>query len=296
LSVVVEFNKVVKDYPGVKALNFLTFEVSQGEIHGLLGPNGAGKSTALQLIASLIKPNSGEIIIKGSIGFLPEKLPLYSHMLVHEQLSFVFGLYQKKYGLTQENLKKAIQQLKIEELLKKNTMELSKGQKQKVALAQVLMTGPDILVLDEPTSGLDPLAMIEFRELLKRLKGEHTIILSTHLLGEVENLCESVTLIQRGSAVASKGISEFKRDWLGGDQYHAIFTRKTTLDLEALEIKFADLDFENIEEKLFIRGLACDDEVGELSRFLALKYSLLHFSKVELDLGHALKKAMGAQA
>ena len=210
MSIVVE--NITKVYGSQKALDDVTFRISAGEVVGLLGPNGAGKSTLMKIITCFIPPTSGMVKVYGNdilehslevrrkIGYLPENNPLYSDLYVREYLEFVAGIYRVS------DKKKAVAEmigitgLKTEQ--NKKIGMLSKGFRQRVGLAQALIHNPDVLILDEPTSGLDPNQLIEIRNLIRETGREKTVLLSTHIMHEVEAVCSRAIIIDRGKIVA----------------------------------------------------------------------------------------------
>jgi len=210
---------LVKHYGEVKAVDGISFTIRKGEITGLLGPNGAGKTTTLRIITGYLKPTSGmvsideflvdqnPIEIKKRIGYLPESAPLYPDMMVYDFLQFMADIRQI---YDKEKIKDVAIQCGITEVMHKNINELSKGYKQRVGLAQAILHDPEILVLDEPTNGLDPNQIVEIRDLIKELGKEKTVILSTHILQEVEATCNRVIIIDKGAIVADDSTSDLK--------------------------------------------------------------------------------------
>ncbi|OYW09748.1 MAG: MFS transporter [Acidobacteriia bacterium 12-62-4] len=213
---------ISKRYPGHTAVDNISFEVEKGQIVGFLGPNGAGKTTTMRILTCFMPPTSGTanvagydvlenpLEVKRRIGYLPETPPLYPEMEVAEYLTFV----GKLKGLSGDNLKKRVAEVSekcnVADVSQKLVSKLSKGYKQRVGLAQAIIHNPDVLILDEPTSGLDPKQIHETRDLIKGLAGEHTIILSTHILPEVEQICERVVIISRGKLVATDTMESLK--------------------------------------------------------------------------------------
>lgn len=203
-----------KHYGQQLAVDNISFSVQQGEIVGFLGPNGAGKSTTMKMATSYLPPTSGSITINGLnvveqpmavkriIGYLPEHNPLYLEMYVHEYLQFVASIY----GLTKkETAKRVGEMIELCGLTKeqnKRIESLSKGYRQRVGLAQALIHNPEVLILDEPTSGLDPNQILEIRKLIKQISEQKTVILSTHIMQEVQALCDRVIVIHQGKIVA----------------------------------------------------------------------------------------------
>ena len=200
------------------ALNGINVSISNNEIIGLLGPNGAGKSTLMKSITGVLKIDEGEILFddknitendiesKKKIGFLPENNPLYNEMYVKEYLQFVSNLHNIK----KERVDEVIELVGITPEKSKQISQLSKGYKQRVGLAQAILHEPDLLILDEPTNGLDPNQIVEIRNVIKEIGKEKTVILSTHIMQEVEALCSRVILIHQGNIIQDSPISEFK--------------------------------------------------------------------------------------
>jgi len=216
-----------KDYGSIRAVSDLSFEVNNGEVVGFLGPNGAGKTTTMQVLTGYINPTSGRVLIDGldvvehplkvkkRIGYLPENTPLYEDLTVYDFLEFaasVRGLNHRKKGA----IKEASERCGIGDVLNRTIGTLSKGYRQRVGLAQAILHDPDILILDEPTTGLDPLQVGEIRNLIKDLGREKTILLSTHILSEVELTCSRVIVIHRGSIAADSPIEKLRCGISGG--------------------------------------------------------------------------------
>lgn len=219
-------DNVTKEYPGRTAVSDVSFAVRKGSIHGFLGPNGAGKSTTMRMIAGLLPVSSGSIqlmghevvpsslALKNQIGLLPENPPLYLDMTVEKYLSLVAKLHEVKDIQTQVD--KVLIDLSLKDVRKRLIGNLSKGFKQRVGLAQALVYNAPFLILDEPTNGLDPQSVVELREFIKGLAGEKTILFSTHVLPEVEQLCEEITIIHQGKIRASGDIHEIHKKFHQG--------------------------------------------------------------------------------
>ncbi len=209
----IEVKNLTKHYGEKRAVNDISFVVNDGEILGFLGPNGAGKSTTMNIITGYISSNQGEVLINGvdileepvkakkNIGYLPEIPPLYLDMTVKSYLNFVFDL--KKCKLPRKSHLTDICELcKITDVKDRIIKHLSKGYKQRVGLAQALIGNPPVLILDEPTVGLDPKQMVEIRSLIKKLGKSHTVILSSHILSEIQAVCDRVIIINHGEIAA----------------------------------------------------------------------------------------------
>ena len=207
---------LTKLYGQQKALNNISFEIKSGEIVGFLGPNGAGKSTMMKILTGYIPLSSGEafvndvkieaetIDIRSQIGYLPEHNPLYLDMYVREYLFFVAGMYQLKNK--KERVEEMIELTGLTKESSKKISALSKGYRQRVGLAQALIHDPSVLILDEPTSGLDPNQIVEIRDLIKKVGKEKTVMLSTHIMQEVEAICDKFIIIDKGEIVAEEDI------------------------------------------------------------------------------------------
>jgi len=213
---------LTKTYDGQKAIDNISFELSKGNITGFIGPNGSGKSTTMKAICGILTPDSGNIFINGNniselqhtsrklIGYLPENNPLYNEQYIKEYLNFVGKIYKLKK--LSKRVDEVIEITGLGPEKGKKIGQLSKGYKQRVGLAQALIHDPRILILDEPTTGLDPNQIIEIRELIKSLSGDKTVLLSTHILQEVEAICEHVIMLNKGIIVADENTSSIKQD------------------------------------------------------------------------------------
>ncbi|MBN2668322.1 MAG: gliding motility-associated ABC transporter ATP-binding subunit GldA [Bacteroidales bacterium] len=214
----ISVKNVSKLYGSQKALNNVSFEIKSGEIVGFLGPNGAGKSTMMKIITGYIPANSGEVLvndieidadateIRNKIGYLPEHNPLYLEMFVREYLLFVAGMYH--VSSASKKVEDMINLTGLSKESNKKIGQLSKGYRQRVGIAQALIHDPEVLILDEPTSGLDPNQIIEIRELIAKVGKEKTVMLSTHIMQEVEAICDRVIIINNGEIVASENTKE----------------------------------------------------------------------------------------
>jgi len=216
----IKVQNISKLYGKQKALNDISFEVKSAEIVGFLGPNGAGKSTTMKILTGFIPQTSGQAWVCGfdvseqsldvrrNVGYLAESNPLYYDMFVKEYLSFVAELHQLKNS--QARAKEIISITGLEGEQKKKIGALSKGYKQRVGLAQALIHDPKVLILDEPTSGLDPIQLVEIRNVIKEIGKAKTVMLSTHIMQEVEAMCDRVIIISKGQIVADKATKEMK--------------------------------------------------------------------------------------
>lgn len=214
----IEVSSLEKRYGDQRAINNVSFSLKKGEIVGFLGPNGAGKSTTMKILTGFLPQSSGTaqvagydvrespIQVKSAVGYLPENNPLYTDMYVKEYLAFVAGTYR----VSAKRIEACITMTGLSSEKHKKISQLSKGFRQRVGLAAALLHDPEVLILDEPTTGLDPNQLVEIRQLIKTIGQEKTVLLSTHILQEVEQLCDRVIIINKGELVADKPISELK--------------------------------------------------------------------------------------
>ncbi len=210
----IEVKNITKKYGNFTAVDNINFKIEEGEIIGLLGPNGAGKSTTMNMITGYVEPTEGEIIVNGydiskkpkkakaQIGYMPEGVPLYSDLTVKEFVTYMAELKKVDRKTRKEKVEKIIEQTGLKDVEKKLTRNLSRGYKQRVSMAGALVGEPKILILDEPTVGLDPKQITEIRALIKELGKTHTVILSSHILSEVSQICNKVIIINKGKIVA----------------------------------------------------------------------------------------------
>ena len=220
---------LTKRYANHVAVDNISFEVAKGQIVGFLGPNGAGKTTTMRVLTCFLPPTDGTatvagydvlehpIEVKRRIGYLPESPPVYPDMEVIEYLEFTGKLKGISSADIQKRVDEVLEKCAIGDVRSKLIGKLSKGYRQRVGLAQAIIHNPDVLILDEPTSGLDPKQIIEIRELLKSLAGNHTIILSTHILSEVEHSCERVIIISQGKLVAIDSVANLTNRLRGSE-------------------------------------------------------------------------------
>lgn len=224
----IEVKDLVKTYGLLAAVDKITFTVPKGTILGLLGPNGAGKTTTMRILTTSLPPTSGKAIVAGydvvdqpqevrkRIGYLPEVPPIYSDMKVIDYLKFVAELKEIPADKKANRIGEVLEMLSIEDMSRRLIGHLSLGYRQRVGLAQAILHDPEVLVLDEPTRGLDPKQILEIRKLIKSLSGKRTIILSTHILPEVEATCDDVVIIHQGRVVAADSVENLSHRISGG--------------------------------------------------------------------------------
>jgi ABC-2 type transport system ATP-binding protein len=241
-------NHLTKRYGQQLAVNDISFSAGKGEIVGFLGPNGAGKSTTMKIATAYLTPSSGEVVVNGHdvvqdplavkriTGYLPEHNPLYTDMYVREYLRFIGGLYGLRGHSLSLRVAEMIEQCGLEREQHKKIEALSKGYRQRVGLAQAFIHNPDVLILDEPTSGLDPNQLVEIRQLIKSISVDKTVIFSTHIMQEVQALCDRVVVINRGKIVADDTLSHLMASGGSTKIIHVEFEQPVTEeDLMKLE-------------------------------------------------------------
>ncbi|WP_157143037.1 ABC transporter ATP-binding protein [Brachyspira pilosicoli] len=247
----ISVKNLTKYYDDFQALKGISFEIKSGEIVGILGPNGAGKSTTLRILTSYLSPTSGDAIIDGKsildkdieikkiIGYLPESAPLYNDMCVFDYLVYMADIQELDRNKLSERLNYVVEACSLKDVISKPIGELSKGYKQRVGLAGAIIHDPKILILDEPTNGLDPNQIVEIRELIKELGKEKTVLISTHILSEVEATCSRAIIINKGTIIADNDpkhltvdnkISSIKLSLKTNDSFETIKTKLNSLD------------------------------------------------------------------
>lgn len=231
----IEINNLVKRYGDIKAVNGISFTVNDGEVLGFLGPNGAGKSTTMNIITGYLSSTSGTVKVNGHdileepdeakkcIGYLPEMPPLYFDMTVLEYLGFICDLKKVPKKERKEQLASILSMVKLVDMADRLIGNLSKGYKQRVGIAQALVGNPDILILDEPTVGLDPNQILEIRKLIRKLAQSHTVILSSHILSEVQAVCDRVVIINKGKVAAIDTITDLSTKLSGSTKLSLSF-------------------------------------------------------------------------
>lgn len=218
----IKINNLVKSFGDQRAVDNISFKVKPGEIMGFLGPNGAGKSTTMKIATGYLPPTEGKVEVAGldvtthplqvkrKIGYLPEHNPLYTDMYVHEYLRFVGKLHKLRGAGLKNRVVEIIRLCGLEKEQNKKIEALSKGYRQRVGLAQALIHDPEVLILDEPTTGLDPNQIVEIRQLIKTVSRDKTVIFSSHIMQEVQQLCDRIVVINNGKLVADEVMQELK--------------------------------------------------------------------------------------
>jgi ABC-2 type transport system ATP-binding protein len=306
MSLAIHLKNISKEYPGIKALDGIDLKVKSGTIHGFLGPNGAGKSTAMNIIAGLVPPSSGEVFIeeqlcsrddsiaKTRIGLLPEHPPLYLNMRVEDYLLFCQEINGAR---NKEDREMVIKRCGLDSVRGRLIGNLSKGFRQRVGIAQALVFGAKIIILDEPTVGLDPNAIAEVRELIIELKDDHTILLSTHQLHEVARICDEVTIINGGKIIKTGSLLEVQNEFSSFRLYEACLAyldeniKKSLLEfpyVQGLDV----LHQQHGEYTVVIKVDGDEDKRSELTKNLGATGHLLSFLEKKVELEEVFKKAV----
>lgn len=268
----IKIDHLSRHYGTTKAVDDISFSVSKGEIVGFLGPNGAGKTTTMKVITCYLPPTEGKVEVGGwdvvensmevrrMIGYLPEQNPLYLDMNVVEFLLYIGELRGIQGSLLNKRVKEMVEICGLGEVLTKNVGELSKGYRQRVGLAQAMIHDPEILILDEPTIGLDPNQVVDIRNLIKQLGREKTVILSTHILSEVQATCDRAVIIHRGKIVADSTLDQLQKDLAG---HQVIFVELLNGDGNPIE------KLQALEGVLEVREVYPDGRVGRAFHIVA---------------------------
>ncbi len=295
----IQVKDLTKDYGPRRAIDKLNFSISKGDVVGFLGPTGAGKSTTMKIITGFMAPSQGQASIAGfdvfenplevkkRIGYLPETPPVYTDMYVRDYLRYVAALKQLPKNKIEKSVNYAIEKTNLGEVQNRLIHHLSKGFKQRVGIAQAIVSDPEVLILDEPTVGLDPKQVAEIRDLIKSLKGQHTIILSTHILPEVEATCEKVIIINKGKIVAEDSIHNLATMEKGQVRLHVRLRREVDDMKSALgdvsQVLGVPEGASRREWKIDLPG--GEDVVERVSSHLVNKgYGLLELSPAKRDL------------
>lgn len=311
-NLAIECRGITKDYPGHRALDKVSLQVERGSFHGFLGPNGAGKTTTMRILSGLLSYDEGELFLQGEpfakikdklsdmVGFLPEVPLLYGALSVSELLAFAGELKGMGPTSLKSRCDHLIERCQLQTVAKRRVGNLSKGYRQRVGLAMALVHNPAIVILDEPTVGLDPVTLGPIRELLQGLKGEHTVLFSSHILSEVQILCDSVSIIDRGRVLQSGSVETIAQTLQHRSSYllevegdHSLITPKIMAIEGVLEVK------SRTDGKLEIYCTRSIDPRSKISQaVIESNLMLLGLSKIELSLEEIFKEvtSMAGQA
>ena len=308
----IEVKNLVKKYGDHTAVDHLSFTVEKGQIYGFLGPNGAGKSTTMNIMTGYLGATDGEVLINGhdilkepeaakkSIGYLPELPPLYMDMTVMEYLKFSAELKKIKKEDREAEIEKALKLVKLADVQDRLIKNLSKGYKQRVGLAQAILGFPEIIILDEPTVGLDPKQIIEIRELIRELAKEHTVILSSHILAEIREVCDYIMIISKGKLVASDTPEHLEELMNGSDTVH-IETRAEEETVREILSGLEDIeDVTYIQENEILKAEVKTKERKDIreaifSAFAEAQCPLLTLQKTTVSLEEVFLELTGGQ-
>lgn len=308
----IEVKNLVKKYGDHTAVDHLSFTVEKGQIYGFLGPNGAGKSTTMNIMTGYLGATDGEVLINGhdilkepeaakkSIGYLPELPPLYMDMTVMEYLKFSAELKKIKKEDREQEIEKALKLVKLADVQDRLIKNLSKGYKQRVGLAQAILGFPEIIILDEPTVGLDPKQIIEIRELIRELAKEHTVILSSHILAEIREVCDYIMIISKGKLVASDTQEHLEELMNGSDTIH-IETRAEKETVREILSGLKDIeDVTYTQENEILKAEVKTKERKDIrevifSAFAEAKCPLLTLQKTTVSLEEVFLELTGGQ-
>ncbi len=273
----IEIHDLTKNYGERRAIDRLNFSVKKGEVVGFLGPNGAGKTTTMKIITGFMAPTSGKVEIAGydvfedpfevkkRIGYLPETPPLYGDMIVSDYLDFVARLKGVDNSRVAGLVTRALERTQLTDVRKRLIQNLSKGYRQRVGLAQAIVSDPEILILDEPTVGLDPRQVAEIRNLLQELRGSHTIILSTHILSEVQATCDRAIIINSGKIVAEDTLSGLTQRLRGNSQVYIRVRRNVSNLAEALRSVSGVTDVNMSGTQIRVQGNMSEDSLEAIA-------------------------------
>ena len=309
----IEVSRISRDFGTFHAVNDVSFSIPTGQIVGLLGPNGAGKTTTMRMITGFLQPTSGSILIDGEdisknpveskrkIGYMPESAPLYGEMIVKDYLDYVARMQNQN---PEEKVPLLCRECGLKEVMHKNISELSRGYRQRVGLAHALMNDPEILILDEPTSGLDTNQITEVRALIKEIGKTRTVIISTHILGEVEMLCSRVIIISGGKLVADSPTEKLRENYGNSIKIKVVLS---ALEKDALQVLnsidgISNIEISSVQEnpegKPLLQALLSVHEGKEIRSLVAKSLIEKGFELYELcviknsleDVFHALTK------
>ncbi len=294
----IEVSGLTKLYGPRAAVSNLSFTVNAGEVVGFLGPNGAGKSTTMKILTGFMPASSGSVTVNGfdvfeqpievkrSVGYLPENPPVYLEMIVEDYLEFAAKIHDVPKAQLKSAVDSALQKTGLTQVRKRIIGNLSKGYRQRVGLAQALVHNPKVLILDEPTVGLDPVQIIEIRELIKSLAGQHTVILSSHILPEVTATCQRIIVINKGQIVAQDSIERLTTRMRQGLLFHMNVKSATSQGITALKAVPGVKDVSLEGEKILIEILPDQSELRDRLVEVAVseKMGVLEFAAEKLSL------------
>lgn len=297
-KMLVHFERVSKSFSGLKALDDITFSIKSGSIHVLLGPNGAGKTTTMNLIAGLTAIDSGKVYfndveinsnvnyLEGKVGYLSEQPPLYNEMTVVTYLEFVAKVFEVKY---KNAVNETIEKCKLENVRNRIIGQLSRGYKQRVAIAQSIVYSPELVIFDEPTLGLDPETVFELRSIIKGLKENHTVLVSTHQLLEAEQICTELSILNSGKIIQTGQLKDLKNVFQGTQSIRVKVQDKNNIDYQSLE---RDLEcrveeinrFDSERDLRFVFNVKDDKRHSITNHLVSKNIGVLEIKREEMNL------------
>lgn len=306
----IELKNITKKYNNFTAIDDISFKINDGEIVGFLGPNGAGKSTTMNMITGYIEPTNGTILVNGfdinrktkqakkQIGYMPENVPLYQELTVKEFISYMADLKLIKRKDKKEEIERVINITGLKEVQGKLIRNLSRGYKQRVGLAGALVGNPPILILDEPTVGLDPLQVIEIRNLIKSLKENHTILISSHILAEISQMCNKIIIINKGKIIRIDETANIEEQAGEENNNEIIITVEeekeelSSIKAQIKEITNISLISENNNQKIYsLKYIGTEDIRKKLFKeCVAKEITIIELKKKEASLEEAFLK------
>ena len=298
----IEVKNLTKKYGTFEAVKGISFSIEKGEIVGFLGPNGAGKSTTMNMITGFIEPTEGSIIVDGydiekrprlvkqKIGYMPENVPLYKELTVREFINYMADLRGIKRSEKKEKINKVIDEVGIKNVQNKLISNISRGYRQRVSLAGALVGNPEILILDEPTVGLDPKQVVEIRNLIKSFKGKYTVILSSHILSEVSNMCDKIIVINNGKIVKIDSTQNLinKESKNSKIVYVTVDNESSNFETVVKKLKFvSSFDIVSIDSTSKTYKLNCKETNNDIRKDLSKAFSKENIIVLEMKLEEA---------
>ena len=298
----IEVKNLTKKYGTFEAVKGISFSIEKGEIVGFLGPNGAGKSTTMNMITGFIEPTEGSIIVDGydiekrprlvkqNIGYMPENVPLYKELTVREFINYMADLRGIKRSEKKEKINKVIDEVGIKSVQNKLISNISRGYRQRVSLAGALVGNPEILILDEPTVGLDPKQVVEIRNLIKSFKGKYTVILSSHILSEVSNMCDKIIVINNGKIVKIDSTQNLINTESKNSKivYVTVDNESSNFETVVKKLKFvSSFDIVSIDSTSKTYKLNCKETNNDIRKDLSKAFSKENIIVLEMKLEEA---------
>ena len=298
----IEVKNLTKKYGTFEAVKGISFSIEKGEIVGFLGPNGAGKSTTMNMITGFIEPTEGSIIVDGydiekrprlvkqKIGYMPENVPLYKELTVREFINYMADLKYVKRKEKKEKVDEVLKEVGLTNVQKKLIRNLSRGYKQRVSLAGALVGNPEILILDEPTVGLDPKQVVEIRNLIKSFKGKYTVILSSHILSEVSNMCDKIIVINNGKIVKIDSTQNLINTESKNSKivYVTVDNESSNFETVVKKLKFvSSFDVVSIDSTSKTYKLNCKETNNDIRKDLSKAFSKENIIVLEMKLEEA---------